>query len=143
MDHVAEIQNTADGGRFGVAQQIMAMAVAMYRLTAQRPQRGHASIERRRHLLDRLSERSGFYVRGVFHELGKAPHIPGQSLCERGMEEALQCSIQTRQHIAEIVQQRRVRSALPEQLSRQVTHEAGRVAAVFSLDSTPLGALSG
>ena len=118
MNHVAEIQNSAKADPFGVDQEVMTMAIAVNRLTAQCAQSRHALLERRGHLLDPISERSGIYIRGEFHEFGKPPDVPRQALRERGMEEALQCAIQTREGVAEIAQQHRGGSAVREQFSR-------------------------
>ena len=65
----------------------------------------------------------------MLHELRKAPHIPGETLPERRMEEALEREIDARQRIAETFKERCVRGAACEQVPRKIAHQAGRVAA--------------
>ncbi len=93
--------------------------------------------------LDRFAQRDRPDVGREFNELGKAAHVPGQTLRQRRMEKPLQRAVEARERQPKIVQQGRGRRALRQQLPRQITHQTDRVAAARGLDAADVRARLG
>ena len=103
MNHVAEIQNAADGGACGIDQQVLAVAVAMDRLAAQRAQLRHALPEAQDGALGRAARGRRFDAGQILGELRQPAHVPGEALSQGRMKETLQRPVEPRQGLAQIL----------------------------------------
>ncbi len=126
VDHVAEIQNSAD--RLSrIDQQIARVAVAMNGLTAQAAKPRLTAAKGAGHPLHRAAQRRGFDGAAEFHEFAETPHVPGQAPRQRGMKKSLQGTVEPCQGGTQVSQQGGAGRRTGQELPGQIAHQAGGV----------------